>query len=232
MRLSFLSFLFILITACNTPSAEGSVSLQKARTPEERLATWWQKVRESEPMVKDGDLITRTGSDIISASLCNFNKQDKTYSHSGVAFIEDGEAYVYHTMAGDENPTGVMMRQPFDSFCNPSRKNGFGIFRYDLSGSEMDSFRSLIINHYQNKMIFDTTFDLKDDNSMYCAEIIYKGLKVSTQNRIILPTTTVRNYTFKQVGYESKTLKELEYVALDNLYMNPHCREIARVKFD
>ncbi|RZL61919.1 MAG: hypothetical protein EOO93_11385 [Pedobacter sp.] len=67
---------------------------------------------------------------------------------------------------------------------------------------------------------------------MYCAEIILKALKQSTQNRILLPTTTVQNFKFKNAAFNNKTFKQFEYVAIDNLYLNPYCKEIARVKFD
>ena len=206
--------------------------MRTARDPKERLASYWQKVKSLKQQVKTGDLVTRTGSDMVSNSLCNFNKKEKSYSHSGLAFIENGEVYVYHTLSGAENPTDKMMREKFDSFCNPVRKNGVGLFRYDLSPTENDSLHSIMKDFYKKEMAFDTKFDLKDDSKMYCAEIIYKALKQSTENRIILPTTTVTNLKVKNEAYRNKKFKELTYVAVDNLYLNPYCKEITRVKFN
>ncbi len=222
----------LLLISCNQKSEEINTSLIKVRDPKERLAEWWTKVYEAKKKFNNGDLITRAGSDVISASLQNFNKQDKTYSHSGLAFLESGEIYVYHTIAGDNNPGDRMIREPFDSFCNPEKKSGLGIFRYDINNQEIDSLHSYIKDHFKNGMAFDKLFDLKDDSTMYCAEIITKGLKRSTNNRVIIPTTVVKNLRVKDPAFRGKVFKIFEYIAVDNLYMNSHCKEIARVQFN
>jgi hypothetical protein len=67
---------------------------------------------------------------------------------------------------------------------------------------------------------------------MYCAEIIYKCLKRITNNRIILPTTKAQNVRIKNPAFKNKLYKEIEYVAVDNLYLNPFCREIARISYE
>jgi hypothetical protein len=229
---SSIFIIIIILSACNVVEKEENATLKKARDPQQRLASWWQKVKEQTPQIKNGDLITRTGADVVSNTLCNFNKRDKTYSHSGLAFVENGEVYVYHTYAGKENPGDKMIREKFDSFCNPYRKNGMGIFRYNLSTKESDSLHVVMKNFYKKKIQFDNRFDLKDDSKMYCAEIIFKALKQSTESRVLLPTTTLLNFKFKNAAYKHKTFKRVEYVSIDNLYMNEYCKEIARVKFD
>lgn len=228
----FLLIISYALNACNNSYPEENLSLQKARNPKERLASYWQKLNEQKVLVINGDLITRTGADVISSSFCNFNKTDKTYSHAGLAFIEGDQIYVYHTISGDDNVSDRMIREPFDSFCNPSKKDGIGVFRYNLLPQEQSYLHTLIKRYYKEKLLFDKQFDLKDDSKMYCAEMVLKALKQTTQNRILLPTTTVRNFKVKSDLQKSKTLKELEYVAIDNLYLNPFCKEIARIKFN
>lgn len=220
----------VFISCQNT--TEENVALKRVKNPEQKLQEWWQMVKAKKLLVKDGDLITRSGSDVISNSLRNFNKKDKSYSHSGIVFIEQGEMFVYHTLSGDENPTDKMMREPFDSFCNPYKKTGIGIFRYDIDEAERSRLQALLKNYYKKEMRFDKIFDLKDDSKMYCAEIIMKCLKKCTDDRVILPTTIVRNFRPKDPAFNNKILKEFEYIAVDNLYLNSNCKEIARVKFD
>lgn len=230
MRVGVIVVLCLFLFSCNNDK-EKNTALENASDPALKKKQWWAEVNQSKLLVKDGDVITRAGSDMISNSLRNFNKQDKAYSHSGIALVENGEVYVYHTLTGEENKTDKMMREPFDSFCNPEKKNGFGIFRYKLDEPERSRFDSLLRHYYQSGMRFDRNFDLKSDSAMYCAEVIYKCLKQSTGNRIILPTTVVKNFKVKDPGYNGKVLKEFEYVAPDNLYMNPYCTEIKRIQF-
>jgi hypothetical protein len=224
-------FVLLCFTFSCKPNEEKNVALNTARDPEAKKKAWWGLVNKNKQLVKDGDLITRAGSDMISNSLRNFNKQDKSYSHSGIALVEDGEVYVYHTLTGEENKTDKMMREPFDSFCNPERKMGFAIFRYTINDMERNRFDSLLRHFYKAEMRFDRNFDLKNDSAMYCAEIIYKCLRKSTDDRVVLPTTVVKNFKVKDPGYKRKAFKEFEYVALDNLYKNPYCTEITRVQF-
>ena len=232
MRYILVFLVFISLFSCMDPGKEENPVLVTQNNPANKLAEWKGKLDSIKPLVKSGDLITRAGSDAISNSLRNFNKKDKTYSHSGIALIEGGEIYVYHTLSGDENPTDKMMREPFDSFVNPVKKNGVGIFRYDLTENEIQKFGEQLRFYYKKEMKFDKIFDLKDDSKMYCAEVISKSLNKATDNRIIIPTTIVRNFRVKDHYLGSQFRKEFEYIALDNLYQNTHCKEIARIEFN
>ena len=67
------------------------------------------------------------------------------------------------------------------------------------------------------KMHFDKKFDLKSDDQMYCAEILYKELRAATKERIILPITERENYSTKKlIGVDTATIKHFKYVAIDN----------------
>ncbi len=226
-----LCFCIILwLASCNIK--EENTALKTVRSPQERLALWWQLLDNTKPLIRDGDLITRSGGDIISGTFANFNHQDKTYSHAGLAFNEGGDIYVYHALAGDENPTEQLLREPLDSFCDPAKKNGFGVFRYALDDGERSLLHAIIKDYYNQKIMFDNKFNLRDSTKMYCAEVVLKALRKSTQNRIDLPTTNMVNFRVKFDGHQQKNIKHLEYVAIDNLYLNRYCKEIARIKFE
>jgi len=68
---------------------------------------------------------------------------------------------------------------------------------------------------------------------MYCSEIIYKSLKKITNNRVILPTSTMTNFKPKTTSMRFKNAfyKKFEYVGLDDLYMNSFCTKILGVQF-
>ena len=192
----------------------------------------WAFIIVNKAKIKDGDLIMRSDDDLVSESLRGMSKTDKTFSHSGIAFIENGGVYVYNNMAGIENKSEQMMREPFDSFVSPVRKDGFGIFRYQLSDDERVKIHDIIKELYDKKLLFDKSFDLKTDDKQYCSEMIYKALKKATDNRIVLPTSKVQNFKLRDPKYKGMMLKEFEYVALDNLFLNQYTTQIVRISYN
>ena len=190
-------------------------------------------ISRAEKLLKDGALVTRSDNDFESLTLQNFSKRDQSYSHSGIAFKEDGIYVVYHAMTGKENPDGACRRDPFDSFVNPSMKTGFGIFQYQLSDTEKERLHSIMKKNHASKIPFDVTFNLKSNDSLYCSEMIYKGLKTATDGRVVLPSSYINNFRPKIMGYKYNHafFKTFEYIGIDDLYMNPFCKEIIRVKY-
>ncbi len=189
-------------------------------------------IKQATLLLKDGDLVTRSDDDFESLALQNFSQKDRTYSHSGIAFKEDSGFVIYHCIAGIENPDAACRKEPFDSFVNPVKKTGFGIFQYQLSTAETERLHLLLQQNYQSKKPFDISFNLKTDDSLYCSEMISKGLKYATKGRVKIPTSFLHNFTPKIMGYQTRRFfKTFEYVAIDDLYMNPFCKEIIRVKY-
>jgi quinol monooxygenase YgiN len=189
-------------------------------------------IKQASLLLKDGDLITRSDDDFESLALQNFSQKDRTYSHSGIAFKEDSGFVIYHCMAGVENPDGACRKEPFDSFVNPVKKTGFGIFQYQLSTTETEWLHLVLQQNYQSKKPFDISFNLKTDDSLYCSEMIAKSLQQVTKGRVKIPTSFLHNFTPKIMGYQTKRFfKTFEYIGIDNLYMNPFCKEIIRVKY-
>jgi len=189
-------------------------------------------IKQASLLLKDGDLVTRSDDDFESLALQNFSQKDRTYSHSGIAFKEDSGFMIYHCMAGVENPDGACRKEPFDSFVNPIKKTGFGIFQYQLSTAETERLHLVMQQNYQSNKPFDISFNLNTDDSLYCSEMISKGLQQATKGRVKIPTSFLHNFTPKIMGYQTKRFfKTFEYIGIDDLYINPFCKEIIRVKY-
>lgn len=178
-------------------------------------------------------LVTRSDNDFESLTLQNFNQRERSFSHSGIAFKEGDTFFIYHSMAGTENPTGACRRDPFDSFVSPVQKTGFGLFKYDLSAQETNKFHQLLQEHYASQMPFDMSFDLNTDDSLYCSEMISKDLGKASGGRVQIPVSVINNFHPKIIGYKynSRFYKTFRYVGIDDLYLNPFCKEITRVKY-
>jgi Permuted papain-like amidase enzyme, YaeF/YiiX, C92 family len=188
-------------------------------------------ISQGKELLQNGDLVLRTDDDVVSASLRNFSVTDKSYSHCGIVYFEDSAWYVYHLMAGDENPSDLMERERFESFVSPIKKSRYGIFRYQLHTDEKVKMQAEIYRFMADKTLFDKDFDLKTDDKLYCAEMVYKGLKTATNNRVILPVTVRKNFDPKRYNKTGPELKRFEFIALDNLFLNPFCKEIKRFRY-
>ncbi len=67
------------------------------------------------------------------------------------------------------------------------------------------------------KIPFDVTFNLKTDDSLYCSEMIYKGLKTCQQRKdCITHYVYLNNFKPKILGYKYNQpfFKKFEYIAL------------------
>lgn len=224
----------LIFMGCNLPTNQPAKDISAKVTAEYNLKykEALDSIEAAKKWIQNGDLICRTGFDFVSQSIQSFNTTDKTYSHSGLAFYEDGKIVVYHSIGGeDENPSENFKKEPFDSFVNPKRKVGFGIFRYKLTATELDcvtvQFKDLEKRHVK----FDKYFNLQDDDKQYCSEAIAKTLKKCTNNRIVIPITIKEKLKIKNKGYEHLKDKRFEYIAVDNLYLNPFCDSIKKVKY-
>lgn len=200
----------------------------------------WKAINLLKDSIHDGDLVLRCGNDLISESLSDFSQQEKLYSHSGIALMEDSIMYIYSNMAGDINPDEIMRRDHVDTFVTPANNVAVGIYRYDLSQEELEKLKMIVRTHYKNKLPFDMNFDLASNDKMYCAEMIAKSVENATSGRITFSKSLINNklkekylkkLLSKKVIPSAKVAEQREYLALDNLYINSHCREIAKLVF-
>lgn len=228
--------LTLLVVGTNCQQQPGNVSkpiskdADSSNSPNDQA---WRAARQAEKILQNGDLVMRSDDDLESLALQNFSNNDRTYSHSGIAFIEEGHFVIYHCMTGAENPSGSCRRDPVDSFIDPAKKTGFGIFRYQLSAQEIEKLHAITRSNHEAKIPFDISFNINSNDSLYCSEMIYKALKIATKNRVVLPTSILTNFKPKIVGYRYNQtfFKKFEYISLDNLYLNEFCKEVTSVKY-
>jgi hypothetical protein len=228
----------IILLSCsdeNTSAISSSTVL-----PDSLINARWQLITPLRDSIREGDLVLRCGNDFTSESLRDFSQQEKLFSHSGVALINEGQMYVYSNMAGDINPDEKMRRDNIDSFLTPVNNVALGVYRYDLSPDELEKMKEIVLNHYNNKLQFDMNFDPSTDDKMYCAEMIAKSVEQATSSRIIIPKSMVNDELRqkylkmalqKKVLPSAKAADQREYWSIDNLYLNNHCREVMKLVF-
>ena len=229
----YLFFFLVFIISCKQKKVIAASPVVTDTLTNNSIQIAYIHIVNAKKLLQDGQLITRSDNDFESLIMQNFSRREREYSHSGIVFKEDSGYVVYHCMGGSENPEGAFRKDPFDSFVNPLQKTGFGIFQYQLAELEADKIHAILKKDYDLKIPFDASFNLKTDDSLYCSEMIYKALKDATGNRIILPSSSIDNFKPKIMGYKNNKLffKKFEFIGIDDLYLNPFCKEITRVKY-
>ena len=155
-----------------------------------------------------GDIVLREGKSFVSHALRSFSQTDKNYSHAGMIFIRNGETFVCHVMAAEGKRSNKIRLEPLASFCNKSDNSSIAVYRSGVDPMKIDS---VIMDFFSKGISFDNDFDLNSDQQMYCTELVYKVL-----------TTANGNKKFINLSHGNG----IDYVACDNLYLNPQTRLI------
>ena len=192
-------------------------------------------INEAQPLLKEGDLVFRMGIDPGSNFIKNFSRHEKKYSHAGIVMVCNGYPYVCHIVNGTDNPGGLLRNDSLFRFCDPLQYRAFGIYRFQLAAGELENIEDLIKIWQAKAIQFDSIFNFKTDDRMYCSEMICKLLAKATGNRIIIETTkpTAAEATVFAAYMHLSTAytTSLQIVAIDNLYMHPLCHLVKEYTF-
>lgn len=238
MKVKWWIYAVVLLAACQAgeKKQQDDASLGISSAAERRQANQ-ARIDEMKAKIKDGDLVLRTGTDFSSEQVKGFNKLDKTYSHGGIAVRDSGDVYVYHVTPDFFHVKDKVRKEKLDSFCNPAENLGFAHARYNLDTAETKAFIQYLDQQYRKKIPFDMGFRLRTDDSMYCSEMIKKGLLLATRNRIEITNDKFDDRSkFKVIRQhlklKDKDFADKEFVPIDHLFLNPNCTVIKRYVFE
>ncbi len=213
----FLSLVFslLLLNACHEQHA--TKSNPTIASPKATNSTQAAFLRDScKQFLHDGCIVLRTGNDAISSMFAQLNKTDRTFSHCGIAFEEEGQWYVYHSIGGEDNPDAKLRRDHYEKFVSRNHNLGFGICQYPLQLSQIKELKQIVLEFYHQEIPFDMDFSLKSNHRFYCAEMVYKSFHKALQVDTFFQTT-------KHAGFE--------YVSTDNLFVNEKAKMLCHVVY-
>lgn len=211
-KIRWLFCCLIFFIACRQSTSTGSYGEYKEDTIAKKafIKRAFINIANTQTLVKNGDIITRTGNDFTSQSLKSLNQRDKTFSHCGIASIENDSVFVYHSLGGDWNPDQKIRRDPFLLFAEPYSNNEIGIFRFSLSDSMINNLVKVAKDFYARGIMFDMDFDLKTDDRMYCAEFVYKSLVKASASKLVFPLSHIGKF---------------EFIGVDDIFLHPLCKK-------
>jgi len=165
--------------SCQTAAEPGQSNLKE----EMRNLEFQEKILpEIKSVLEPGDIVFRMGTDITSYMFAELNEKDKRFSHCGIANLEDGKWYIYHSLGGEFNPDQTMLKEPIEWFAAPGESKNLGIFSPALKSLQKNKMLSVVRGWYAMEIPFDMQFDLATNDRMYCAEMVTKALVAGTGN--------------------------------------------------
>ncbi len=165
----------------------------------------------------EGDLILRSGTDVVSEGIKMMNETDKTYSHAGIVVKDrDGKIKIAHSISLGSGKKSLISEDLIENFISPDENSGYMILRYSEIVDYKGQISEVVREMREEGIEFDHKMDFKSDEKMYCTEFIYK--------------------VFKRVNkkFEGILLKNYEgedYLPLENLYLNAKCNIIYKNQF-
>lgn len=209
-----ISLFFVFCSSCTTPATvedSSKSSVKKQAVQEAKI-----KIDSAKVFLKNGELVLRKGNDIISEMFTMLNMTDKSFSHCGIAFFEQNDWWVYHSIGGEDNPDQILKRERFAEFVSLSNNDGFGICDLSLKENHVVTLHGIVDSLFQKKVPFDMQFDLKSNDRLYCAEMVYKSIRTATNNELEFSITELNGF---------------QYVSTDNLFVNKQAQILCHVSY-
>lgn len=124
------------------------------------------------PLLKNGDVILRSGIGLWSEQIRAGNTHDKRFSHVGVVCIEpDGSYRVIHAEANDLTGSGEVFFDTLEHFVGESTEIGIARLHVSDPDALAEAAKTFIGRP------FDWKFNSADDSAIYCTELVDLSLR-------------------------------------------------------
>jgi hypothetical protein len=242
MKFALLPVLIVgaaLISSCNTKKAPSVIAA------EQQAESTLQNNRKADSLaslLREGDIVARSGTTWDSQQIKDFQLLNKTFTHIGVATRQNGAWVVYHVTGRDSTyKDDHMLFEPLANFLNPALCDTIGLFRFKLLDSAANAgLVAFAKGCYDRRVVFDYFFDIKTDSSMTCSELVAKAVTKVSNGAIVFKTTPItelRHVRLIKQYYRRYKPKDSDIIGrpiitVDALTMHEGCQKIAQYNYE
>lgn len=139
--------------------------------------------------LQNGDLLYRYGSGVFSKYFRQVSDSVQTYSHVGFVHITLDSIHVIHSEASELTFVGYVRRDPIEKWLNDVR--AWGVYRLDQPDSIRNAVVDVALAYHRRRVPFDMDFSLKDDEEIYCTELIGLCINQGVGQNLVKPATVI-----------------------------------------
>ncbi len=144
----------------------------------------------SELLFMDGDIAFRRGRDLMARIVLSQGADTPRYSHVGVVVTHGKDAFVVHSLPGDQNSAGGVIVEPVGQFASPRNASEFALYRViGLSDERRTAVREYALAQVGKP--FDEQFLFSESQKLYCSELVIKAFQ-SVESEVIAQLPFVR----------------------------------------
>lgn len=197
----YITCILLIIYSCSDNKSTSTVDQHKSvKNSNSRLLQYNNHIYPAIlSVIKSGDIVTRLGNDLTSEMLRQMNLNDKSFSHIGIASIENDTVFVYHAIGGEFNPDQKLKRETIWSFAHPDDNKKVGVFRMRMDKALIAPLIDRIHYIHSKQIPFDMDFDLTTDNRLYCAEFVGKSFEHIFKTNHFFHRSTLAGKAFIEV---------------------------------
>lgn len=146
------------------------------------------------PNLENSDIVFRLGKGYFSNYFRKYASKDKIFSHIGIVSVENNNTFVYHSEASELTGVGGIKKELLTEFIKDSEKIAF--FRTNLTPVEKEKIIQQVKLYHSKNITFDLSFDIDNNNEMYCTEFVAKSINNGLKKNIISPNLIIKDKYF------------------------------------
>jgi len=125
--------------------------------------------------LQSGDLIFRSGTGVAGQLLAEADP-NTSYSHVGLVVIDQGAPFVIHASLNGENGKGQVIQDSLEDFLLKDEATAIAVYRLHSNLIHLaPNAVEIAQNKVRQEVPFDTSFDLSNDERLYCTELVWRA---------------------------------------------------------
>jgi len=124
-----------------------------------------------------GDIIFRKGISLVSRMVL-LADGTSPYSHTGIIYRNGDSLLVIHSVpAENKDENDIVKAETIEEFLLIDRAEAVAVYRLkeEFTEEKILTLSQFILFHSSNSTPFDDSFDLENDEKLYCTELIWKA---------------------------------------------------------
>ncbi len=165
--LFIISFYAIFITSCATEPSSGKTA--------EKIDFKYESdtITQAEiALLRDGDVVLRAGNGMVSEHIMSVLQEPIPLSHCGIFYhTAQGDSVISSESGSLQDKEGVQA-EPFWLFVRDAQPHSFMAVRPHGTPAQAKQVVARAKYYLSKNILFDYSFDIKDDHFFYCAELL------------------------------------------------------------